>query len=236
MPTPDGPLPDGKLREAPTVVDALAALVDLRELMRPHRNTGRGYRDPGIDPFVRIRMEAMKIMLNFYTADLSKTKGFWAASSLQAAVSQGKGRYCARQLRAMVRQFILDRDILPLNLYGYWNTSMLVDEELQTDINLHLQELGTEITAAKLVEFLAQPEMVQKHGITRKISLATATRYLQTLGYRRVCSHSHTYSLTTIRDGLLYTEPTWGSDPKFREDRKDGRTEVSRYSASTTGR
>ncbi|KAJ7290992.1 hypothetical protein C8J57DRAFT_1586298 [Mycena rebaudengoi] len=103
-PAPSTHIPDGKLREAPTVSDALAALLDLRELLRPHRQTGRGYLDPGIDPFVRIRMESMQIMLNFYTQDLSKTKGFWAASSLQAAVSQGKGRYCARQLRTMLLQ------------------------------------------------------------------------------------------------------------------------------------
>ncbi|KAJ6521374.1 hypothetical protein DFH09DRAFT_1097822 [Mycena vulgaris] len=121
-------LPDGKLREAPTVEAALAALKDLCELLRPHRKTGRGYKLSAIDPFICIRMENMEIMLNLYTRDLSNTKGFWAAF------------------------------VLPINPYGYWNTSMLVDEPLQADINLYLQELGKDITAEKLVEYLGRPE------------------------------------------------------------------------------
>ncbi|KAJ7460412.1 hypothetical protein B0H11DRAFT_1634522, partial [Mycena galericulata] len=55
---------------------------------------------------------------------------------------------------------------------------MLVDEELKSEINLYLQELGKEITAQKLVEFLARPDIMQRHGITHKISLSTATKYL----------------------------------------------------------
>ncbi|KAJ7744451.1 hypothetical protein DFH07DRAFT_698743, partial [Mycena maculata] len=180
----ESPLPDGKLREAPTVAAALAALQDLKELLHPHRKTGRGYKLSAIDPFVRVQMENMETMLNLYTGNLSKTKGFWVGSSLQAAVSRGRGTYCARQLRILVRQFIADRTVLPINPYGYWNTSMLVDENLQEDINLYLQELGKEITAEKLVEYLRRPDVMTKHGISRKISLKTAQRYLKELGYR----------------------------------------------------
>jgi hypothetical protein len=61
---------------------------------------------------------------------------------------------------------------------------MMVDEELQTDINLCLQELGKDITASKLVELLASPDIMQKHGITRKISIRTTEWYLHTFGYR----------------------------------------------------
>ncbi|KAJ6453500.1 hypothetical protein C8R45DRAFT_790234, partial [Mycena sanguinolenta] len=166
--------------EAPSVFDALAALKDLKKLLRPHCRTGRGYTDPGLDRFVRVRMESMEIMLNFYTRNLSKTRGLWAASSLQAAVARGKGRYWSRQIRILVRQFISDCQIL----LGYWNTSMLVDEDLKSDINLYLQELGKKITAEKLVLFLAWEDIVTKHGITSKISLRTAQRYLKALGYR----------------------------------------------------
>jgi hypothetical protein len=45
----ESPLPDGKLCEAPSVA---AALKDLKDMLRPHRKTGRGYIDPGIDPFI----------------------------------------------------------------------------------------------------------------------------------------------------------------------------------------
>ncbi|KAJ7132033.1 hypothetical protein C8R44DRAFT_612585, partial [Mycena epipterygia] len=178
------PLPSGKLQEAPSVSAASAALNDLRALLCPHRKSGKGHIDPGIDVFVRLRMETMQSMLNFYTSPLSKTVRFWAASSLQAAVSLGRGTYCSRQLRIMVRQFIADRTVLPLNPYGYWTTSMLVDEDLNAGINLHLQELGKDITAQKLVEYLARPDIMQKHGITRRISIRTAERYLKELGFR----------------------------------------------------
>jgi hypothetical protein len=131
-------------------------------------------------------MENMEIMVNFYTGKLSKTEGFWAASPLQAAVSRGEGTYFARQVRILVRNFIADRKILPLNPYGYWNTSMLVDEDLKADINLYLQELGKAITAEKLVQYLRDPEVMTKHGISRQIGLTTAKRYLKELGYRCV--------------------------------------------------
>ncbi|KAJ7091775.1 hypothetical protein C8R44DRAFT_647193 [Mycena epipterygia] len=172
------PLPDGKLREAPSVADALAVLKDLRELLHPHRKSGKGHVDPGLDQFVRLRMETMQTMFNFYTSPLSKTHGFWGASSLQAAVSLRRGTYCSRQLRTLVRAFIVNRTVLPLNPYGYWTTSMLVDEELNSEINLYLQELRKNITAAKRVEFLARPDIMQKHSISRTISIRTAECYL----------------------------------------------------------
>ncbi|KAJ7431085.1 hypothetical protein B0H11DRAFT_2388439 [Mycena galericulata] len=125
------PLPDGKLREAPSISIASAALKDL------------------------------------------------------PAVSLGKGVYWSRQVRVLARGFIADRTVLPLNPYGYWTTSMLVDEELNSDITLYLQELGKDITAHKLTEFLARPDVMQKHGISKKISVRTAERYLQELGYRQ---------------------------------------------------
>ncbi|KAJ7188444.1 hypothetical protein C8R46DRAFT_879250 [Mycena filopes] len=181
----DDILLDGKLREAPAVSAALLAAADLRALLRPRRPNGIGYiDDPELDPFVRVRMEAMQSMLHLYTNDKSKTFGQWRESSIQASITQNKGPYWARQTRILVRQFIRDRTILPLNPYGYWKTSMLVDEELKYEIDLHLQELGKEITAQKLVEFLGREDVMVRHGISKKISLRTAQRYLGVLGYR----------------------------------------------------
>jgi hypothetical protein len=48
---------DGKLREAPTQLQAIEALKQLGEILHPPRKSGRGYKDPGIDPFIRIHME-----------------------------------------------------------------------------------------------------------------------------------------------------------------------------------
>jgi hypothetical protein len=51
---------------------------------------------------------------------------------------------------------------------------MLTDESLVIDVNLHLQELGKDIMASKLVEFLVWPKVVAKHGIMKKIGMTTA--------------------------------------------------------------
>ena len=60
---------------------------------------------------------------------------------------------------------------------------MLTDEDLVNTINLHLQELGKNITVAKLIQFLACPDIMEKYGIQKKISEWTARCYLQALGY-----------------------------------------------------
>ncbi|KAJ7933624.1 hypothetical protein B0H13DRAFT_1592199, partial [Mycena leptocephala] len=52
------------------------------------------------------------------------------------------------------------------------------------DINLYLQEIGNDITAEKLVPYLGRPEVMEKHGITKTITVHTARRYLKLLGYR----------------------------------------------------
>ena len=123
-------------------------------------------------------------MLSFYTNPRSATYGHWAASSLQAAVSLCKGLYCAHVLRRLVRAFIADRTVLPINPYGYWSTTMLENEDLAQEIRLHLQELGNDMTADKLVRFLSTPDIKDRYGITRTITRRTAEKYIKSLGYR----------------------------------------------------
>jgi hypothetical protein len=57
--------------------------------------------------------------------------------------------------------------VLPVT-YSDWNESKLTDEALVLDITLHLQELGNNITAEKVIEFLAWSDIVERHGITKK--------------------------------------------------------------------
>ena len=125
----------------------------------------------------------MVSMLNFYMIPHSETYGKWGASALQTTVSMGRGRYCARQLAALVRKFLGDHTFLPVNPYGDWNQTMLIDEDLSNDINVYLQEIGKDVLAKKVVNFLAQEEVKQKPGITKVISERTARRYLNALGY-----------------------------------------------------
>lgn len=123
---------------APTQADAISALKDLRAHIKPHRQTGRGYTDPNIDLWTRARLEGMRSLLLMYTSEGSLTYNHWAPSSMQASIGMGRGRHCARRLREMCCAYIISRKILPLNPFGDWNESMLVDENLRNEISIYL--------------------------------------------------------------------------------------------------
>ena len=208
---------DGKLREAPTQLIAKKALDDLQKKLWPRRKKGSGYTDPGLDIFVRTRMEGMQAMLNLYTSPQSFTFDKWGASSCQAAITLGRGVYCARQLRKLNCQFIMDHTLLPINPFSDWNESMLVDEDLVSDINLYLQELGSNgIMAQKIVGFLAREDIREKHGITKTISETTAQRYLKTLGYCWSGAKKGQYADGHERDDVI-----WYREKKFLPQWKD---------------
>ena len=212
----DMTLPDGKLREAPTLSLAKEALKDLENKLNPPRKKGNGHVDPKINPFVRIKMEGMRTLLNFFTNPKSATYQKWGASSLQASISLGWGVYCARQLRNLTRQFIENQKVLPINPYSDWNQTMLADEDLTSNINLYLQELGKDITRGKIVEFLARPKVKLKHGITKKISLRTAERYLTLLGFHWITLKKGQYA-----EGHEHEDVVWYRDNRFLPKMKD---------------
>ena len=152
-------------------------------------------------------MDSMQTMINCYTAPRSMSYGKWGASACQAAVSTGHGHYYAYQVPKLTWQLIEDCTVLP---YGGWNESILADEDLVSDINLYLQELGNNITAQKIVEFLAQLEVKEKHGITKSISERTAHHYLNTLGYQWKTPKKEQYA-----DGYECADVVWYHDHKF---------------------
>lgn len=88
----------GRLREAPTIENAVAAIKDLSALLRGEKrgDHSKGYKDPQFDPFVRKRMEGMRTLLNLYTDKRSKTFGHWGASAMQTAIGLGRGCYFLR--------------------------------------------------------------------------------------------------------------------------------------------
>lgn len=171
----------GHIRTSPTMQQALAALTDLRPLIQPKRQSGAGYKDPELDLWTRARLEGMRSMLLMYTNPMSRTYNNWGASSCQAAIGMGRGRHCARRLRELCRAFIADRKVLPVNPFGDWNESMLADENLRNEISIFLLSIGNEISAKKLMDFLAQPDIKEKFGIEKSISHKTACRYLKLL-------------------------------------------------------
>lgn len=178
----------GRLRQAPTIEEAWDALMELRAKLRG-RSKGKsgGYIDPKFDPFTRRRLEGMHGFLSLYTSSNTDNKGKWQKASYAAATTMGRGQYCARTLRAMARAFIEDRTVLPFNPYGDWNESLLVNEDLCQELNLHLQQLHTTdsgITASAVQTWLSREEIKLKYGITKTVSLSTASRYLKVMGYR----------------------------------------------------
>ncbi len=59
---------------------------------------------------------------------------------------------------------------------------MLINEDLAQDLNLHLQELGKDITAEKVVEFLWCDDIKLSMELQRKSPFAQHKRYLHALG------------------------------------------------------
>ncbi|KAJ6483127.1 hypothetical protein C8R45DRAFT_1148855 [Mycena sanguinolenta] len=177
---------DGQLREAPTIEAARAALDDIGKVLRPPRKKGHGYIDPELDSFTRSRTEGIQ-SLALYTHLSSSTRGKWKKASMNVAIKMRHGTYCARVLRCLARQYIADRSVLPENPYGNWNQTLLINEDLCNELMEYLQLLGSTkddngresgITSAKVQAWLARPELMNKYGITKQISLATAKQYL----------------------------------------------------------
>ncbi|KAF8306894.1 hypothetical protein DL93DRAFT_2043508, partial [Clavulina sp. PMI_390] len=170
----------------PSIEDAEKALKDLEEVLEPSRPNGcPGHKHACHNPYVYKRLIGMRALLYHYTLPTSSQHGKWQAASLEAATSMGRSTYGARVLRRMVRQYILDRSVLPFNPFGKWKVSMLHDEDLLSAVTIHLQSLGTEISAHKLMKFLHRPDVREEFSIGQAVSERTCGRYLRSLGYRR---------------------------------------------------
>jgi hypothetical protein len=129
-------------------------------------------------------MEGIRSHLAQYSNPNSVTYGNWGLSARQAAIGAGRDVYCARRFASLSREYIASRKVLPINPYGKWNQTMLADEDLANDVREHLQELGKFITAEKLINYLSREDVMDKHGLEKTISIRTARRYLNELGYR----------------------------------------------------
>ncbi|KAJ7018499.1 hypothetical protein C8F04DRAFT_1277640 [Mycena alexandri] len=202
----------GVRRQAPNLGEAKAALDCVQRFLRGELRGsaikglgGVGYKDPDISAFTRNRLTGIRTMLNFYVTPVEGgTYGQWGASARLAAHGLGRGKHCARVLAALARQFIVSREVLDVNPYGEWNESMLADENLANDIRLHLQFLGKEITAEKLCDYLNSPEVRAEHHIDKPVSLTTARRYLDELGYRFRSAKKGQYSDGHERPDVVY--------------------------------
>ncbi|KAF8156091.1 hypothetical protein B0H34DRAFT_676160 [Crassisporium funariophilum] len=173
----------GHIHMVPTQSEALQAAKNLTRILHSKRNTGPGYKDPDLDLWRRAHLEGMLSMLNMFMNPESRTYNECGASACQAAIGLGRGTHCARRLCELNQAFLANRDVLPINPYGDWNESLLVNENIVNELSIYLLSLGNEILAQKLMDYLHQPDVKEKYGIERDISHKTACRYLQALGY-----------------------------------------------------
>ena len=147
------------------------------------RDTGRGYKNPELDIWCCACIEGMCSMLYMFMNQESHTYNKWGASACQAAIGLDQERQCAWWLCKLNCAYFTDQMILPINPYGNWNKSLLVEDNIVNEINIYLLSLRNNISASKLVDFLCHQEIKDKYGIERNISHKTACQYLQALGY-----------------------------------------------------
>ena len=109
----------------------------------------------------------------------------WRECSLLAAKTAGHGIYHARNIQIWIRQYLTTQK-LPLHRYGKFHSSILEDEDLAQDIQLHLMEITKKgyICAQDVVDYVATPEVQECLGMTgnaQGISLRTAQWWLNKL-------------------------------------------------------
>jgi hypothetical protein len=177
------PLVAGQYSPPPTIDEAAIALKDIRLMLNPPRASGIGYKDPKLDSLLQSRLEKMRMFLWNYIDPSNKTRG-WQAASLQTARAFEKTTWLAGRLRQWTRAYILDREDLPLNIYGTWNSSKLEDEDFAQELLLHLQGIGKFVKAMDIVDYVARPNVMARLNLTKPISVATAKRWMTRVGYR----------------------------------------------------
>ena len=177
-------------------------------------------------------------MLSMFTNQQSHTYNQWGASPCQTVIGMGQGRNCAWQLCELNCTYLADQKVLPINPYGDWNESLLIEDNIVNKINIYLLSLGNEITATKLADFLHWPEIKEKYGIECDISHKTACWYLQALGYcyqstpkgQYVDGHEHEDVVTYHREVFL---PQW---KKFMDHMATWDKDLNEYLPSGEGK
>jgi hypothetical protein len=144
-------------------------------------------KDLKLGVIIQSRITAMVGTLNLYMdAELSYT--WWqafliAAKFMGLGVTNGLKRSCS--IRTWIHQF-LAMGKLSIHRHGQYHSSILDDEDLAQDIQLHLMEIAKNgyIQAQDVVDYVATPEIQEKLGTkARGISLRTGQRWLKKLNW-----------------------------------------------------
>ncbi|CCO35989.1 hypothetical protein BN14_10111 [Rhizoctonia solani AG-1 IB] len=159
------------------------ALKKLEFILDPSKAASANYKPPKLNSMFSIRrLGAMAACLRYYCS----TKLNWSLtySSEIAALGAGYGTRFGKNLRRFIRAFV-NTDHLPENQYGTWNSSILEDEDLATELKDYLVECkGRYMRAQDIVEYLDQPDVKQRFKLDEPPSLRTAQRWLKEFGFR----------------------------------------------------
>ncbi|KAF9494263.1 hypothetical protein BDN71DRAFT_1483126 [Pleurotus eryngii] len=138
----------------------------------------------------------------------------WTQASLYTAKSLGHGPYQAKLLRNWTREFVLNHEFIPEHSWkGGLGRSYLDDEDFTQKINLYLQGLGEWIRAQDIVNYVSHPDVLERLGRQKPISLATAQRWLARMGYRWTKTPKGQYS--DSHEHIDVVEPSmrkWNND------------------------
>ncbi|KAF8597137.1 hypothetical protein BDV93DRAFT_534597 [Ceratobasidium sp. AG-I] len=96
---------------------------------------------------------------------------------------EGFSEQYGKKIRRFIHTFINTND-LPGNKLGTWNTSVLEDEDLATEIKEHLQTKGKYMKANDIVDYLQDPEVKNHFKLDKVPALSTAQHWLKELGFR----------------------------------------------------
>jgi hypothetical protein len=130
-----------------TMEAACKALADVKQLLKPPRLRGHGYKECRLLLALRTRMEWISDLLALYTNTNSRlsngnNSSRWMALSLDCAETQQCGPYQARCLQRWVKAYIANCSALPISKNGIKSKSRINDDDVASEIAAHLQSLG----------------------------------------------------------------------------------------------
>ena len=220
-------------RRPPTESQASAALEELENILRPKRaGEQKRYKQSSVKGWALSLLQQIRTMLNLYTGIKSNVKGKWMEASLQAAQAHGRhSKYAAEKLREKAKKIISNQEI-PESPYGAWNISKIeTDENLKQELSLFLQSKGKYVRAHDIIEYLKDPEVLQRWELKKPICQATAKCWMKKLEYRWVKRHRGLYFDGHERPDVVDHRqnqflPTWFSLwPSMQKFNKDGEEE-----------
>lgn len=167
----------------PSIAEAYKAWEDIKKLIKPPRNSGRGYKPFDGDDELYSRLTQMRMLLYKYSSGMAG----WTEASHQVSQLFEYGETRARRLRTWTRAFLADRHALPYSAFvnGDWNQCLLDEKpDLRHALNTHMQTLGKHVRAMDIVEFMRKPETLKEYKLKKPISLSTAQNWMKRLAYR----------------------------------------------------